>query len=299
MKKEMNCLSLNGGGVKGLIALHQCEEFHKLSGGKFHEHFDIIGGTSTGALCGALFSVGYSPTEVIDIYKKELPKIFKKGFLRFGIFQPKYKNDYFIGLSKELLGDKQLKDCLVKLMVPAFNADTDKTIIFKSYDKRYENHLLREVVLASSAAPTFFDMIVIDGDHYKDGGLGYNNPSDLLLQEGIANKVKTINILSITTGKLIGQTTRAEIKGGIMGGASVAFNDVLREQDIKTHQNVEHAYKYYQKGLYVRCESILKNASEKMDDASKKNIEAMILDGKFSAELNRDLLVKFNEKIVK
>lgn len=296
-KKEINSLSLNGGGVKGLIALYQCEEFHNISGGSFIENFDYVGGTSTGALCGALFSIGYTPTEVIDIYKKELPKIFNKRFLRFGIFRAKYNNDYLIGLAKDLMGDTKMGDCKTKFMVPAFNADTDETVIFKSHDERYKNFLLRDVVLASAAAPTYFDMITINGDHYKDGGLGYNNPSDILLQEGVANGAEVINILSITTGKLIGKTARAEIKGGIFGGASVAFNDVLREQDIKTHQNVQHSYKYYQSGLYLRCDSMLIEASEKIDDASKKNISAMISDGKFSAEMNHDKLKEFNNWI--
>lgn len=297
IKKEINCLSLNGGGVKGLVSLYQCEEFHKITGGDFYKNFDYISGTSTGALCGALFSVGYTPTEVIEIYKKELPKIFDKKFLRFGIFRAKYKNKYLIGLAKDLLGENRLIDCKTKFMVPAFNADIDETIIFKSHDDRYKELLLRDVVLASAAAPTYFDMIKINGDHYKDGGLGYNNPSDILLQEGVANGAKIINILSITTGKLIGQTTRAEIKGGIVGGASVAFNDVLREQDIKTHQNVTHAYKYFQDGMYLRCDSILVDSSDKIDNASKKNIENMISDGKYSAKLNRDKLIEFNNWI--
>lgn len=43
--------------------------------------------------------------------------------------------------------------------------------------------------------------------------------------------------------------------------------------------------------------SVLVEASNKIDDTSKKNIEAMTSDGKYSAELNKDSLIRFNNWI--
>lgn len=92
--KTANCLAISGGGSRGYVALHQIDYIYQKMGGKFFRHFDYIGGTSTGALITALIARGYTPKEIIDIYEKELPNIFKKGCLRTLRGKSKYSNEY-------------------------------------------------------------------------------------------------------------------------------------------------------------------------------------------------------------
>lgn len=293
MKTIVNGLSRNGGGCKGLIQLYMDDALHGLYGRDkaYYRNFDYISGTSVGALSGALIVLGHSPATCIDIFDKHLPKIFDKKCLRLGLNKPKYDNKYLVELAHELLGDKRLGDCRTNFIVPAYNADKDRTKIFKSQDPDDQDFLLRDVVLASAAAPTYFAPVLINGDYYKDGGLSKNNPADILSKQARADGADVVNILSLTTGSLVGKASRAEIKGGILG-ASASFDDILREQDITVHENVQYDYNtvYKGKGLYLRAESIIKHSSGKIDDVSEKNIENMKLDGGLSVQANEKLL---------
>jgi patatin-like phospholipase/acyl hydrolase len=64
-------LSLDGGGAKGFYTLGILREIEGLIGCPLHERFDLIFGTSTGSIIGAMLSLGKSVKEIIDIYTKE------------------------------------------------------------------------------------------------------------------------------------------------------------------------------------------------------------------------------------
>ncbi|KAG8939819.1 hypothetical protein FRC00_013503, partial [Tulasnella sp. 408] len=60
--------------------------------------------------------------------------------------------------------------------------------LFRTYNNRFQRHSadhcqIWEAARATSCAPAFFPEIQVDGVYYSDGGLGYNNPTKLMLQE--------------------------------------------------------------------------------------------------------------------
>ncbi|MBF0556537.1 MAG: patatin-like phospholipase family protein, partial [Nitrospirae bacterium] len=78
-------LSLDGGGVRGIITLNFLEKIEHILGQRYKrddfrlcDYFDLIGGTSTGALIAALLSIGKSVGEIKDKYLNLGWKIFKK-----------------------------------------------------------------------------------------------------------------------------------------------------------------------------------------------------------------------------
>ena len=82
-KKTIRILSIDGGGIRGLIPLRYLAEIEKRNDGKpIHTMFDYIGGTSTGGLIAALLTVPgkerkvMTAQEAFDFYKKHGPKIF-------------------------------------------------------------------------------------------------------------------------------------------------------------------------------------------------------------------------------
>lgn len=289
----INGLSINGGGVRGLIALKQLELLHNKLGDKFFSHFNCMAGTSTGALCVGLFAVGYTPSEVIEIYKEHLPKIFKRGFFRQLRGLSKYDNTYLIELAHTLIGNITLGELNQNIIIPAVNSDKDITKIFKSFDKKDMHYKLVDVILASASAPVYFPAYEIDGEWYKDGGLAFNNPSDLLLSEFRVKTDKPINILSFTTGRVPHKSSKKEAKGNILSVIGM-IDEMLDQQDKKTDGAVRFEYKYGGvKGMYTRCESFIKKSSGKIDDASKKNIKNMIIDGEISLISNSQKIKNF------
>ena len=68
----------------------------------------------------------------------------------------------------------------------ALNMNAQIPCLFRTYRApKYPspNCTIWEAVRATSAAPTFFKRIVIDGEPYVDGGMGCNNPVQQVLQE--------------------------------------------------------------------------------------------------------------------
>ncbi len=77
-------LSLDGGGVRGLITLgmlKRVEDILKVRSSdpdsfRLCDYFDLIGGTSTGALIATLLALGETVDEIADLYFRMCPKVF-------------------------------------------------------------------------------------------------------------------------------------------------------------------------------------------------------------------------------
>jgi len=75
---KFRILSLDGGGAKGFYSLGVLREIEALAGCPLHEKFDLIFGTSTGAIIGALLALGKSVEEIHVLYKKYVPTVMRK-----------------------------------------------------------------------------------------------------------------------------------------------------------------------------------------------------------------------------
>ncbi|MEO2051817.1 MAG: patatin-like phospholipase family protein [Allomuricauda sp.] len=188
-------LVLSGGGAKGLAhigALKVIEE----SGIKV----DYIGGTSMGAIVGALYASGYSAHELDSIFKKtdftdliqdNVPrgaKTFyeKEDSERYALSLP--FTNFKVSFPPAISGGQNIYNMLVQLLfhvkdiqdfrklpIPflciATNVETGEEILL---DKGY----LPEAIVASGTFPSLFEPSEIDGDILIDGGVVNNYPID-------------------------------------------------------------------------------------------------------------------------
>src|SRR3954462_3643814 len=72
--KVCRILSLDGGGAKGFYTLGVLKGIEGMVG-PLHERFDLIYGTSTGSIIGALLGLGYSVDEVHKLYRDHVVKV--------------------------------------------------------------------------------------------------------------------------------------------------------------------------------------------------------------------------------
>ena len=63
-------LALDGGGAKGFYTLGVLKEIEGMLNCPLYKRFDLVFGTSTGAIIGSLVALGYGIDEIHDIYKK-------------------------------------------------------------------------------------------------------------------------------------------------------------------------------------------------------------------------------------
>ncbi len=76
--KPCKILSLDGGGAKGFYTLGVLREIEGMVKRPLHETFDLIFGTSTGAIIAALLSLGRTVGNIADLYEQHVPTVMQK-----------------------------------------------------------------------------------------------------------------------------------------------------------------------------------------------------------------------------
>ncbi len=156
---------LSGGGARGVIHLGILQAFdeHQIK-------VEAISGSSMGAIVGALYCAGISPTEIKMLMKSK-----------------KFANTFRLSWNKKgLLSMTRLRKTLNKfipinefktLKIPFYccvsNLDTGKYEIINTGN-------LEKAVSASASIPILFEPVEINGQHYVDGGLFNNLPVEPL-----------------------------------------------------------------------------------------------------------------------
>jgi patatin-like phospholipase/acyl hydrolase len=89
-------LSLDGGGVRGAITVAFLERIEKLLEERYGkevrlgDHFDLIGGTSTGALISGALALGHRASEIKEFYTDRAQHIFQAHSWRLPVLQAKF-----------------------------------------------------------------------------------------------------------------------------------------------------------------------------------------------------------------
>lgn len=290
--RKFDILTIDGGGIKGLRSLFIIKEIEERMGMKSNEIFDLISGTSTGGIIAAMLSIGYSAEEVIELYFTHGPNIFKKKFLRFGIFRPKYDDSYLNKVIKEYVGEKKLSDCLTNVIIPAYNIETRDKILFKSYVGY--NYPLFDVVRATVSAQSYFKPHEIDGQRHIDGGNVINNPSLVSYVEYKKRWAGTpINMLSIGTGREEKRIKKRQGNGGLLTWAGPTVDILMIEQS----QQTDYFMSKLEPDNYMRIEPVSIAGDIKMDNASLENMLMLKADGEQTVKVYDSMISAFIKKI--
>ena len=228
-------LSLDGGGVRGIITARLLEMFCEKAGlepQELYKYFDIIAGTSIGGIQALGYAQGFTPTYVKNLLIDNASTIFNcnapiGGQASYGTWAAYltgvYDSLYPQGPLKDLINTNfptaLMSDCKTNVLVPAFQTQTTdpasgltlKTnvpVYFSNVSSALVpylsggSELVQNVALATSAAPVYFPKAVFGGATYVDGGVFLNNPSALALsiQKAVSPATNRFCVLSLGTG---------------------------------------------------------------------------------------------------
>lgn len=203
-------LTLDGGGSKGFFTLGILTVIEELIAPKMlHEHFQLIYGTSTGAIIGALLATGLSAKEVYTLYQHHLPTIMEP-------LLPKSKSSALRELAEHYLGPYSFRELKSDFGV-IMTRDEEKCATIATSTENHQNEFndlllptpitLAESVIASSSAYPIFQKQQHQGeDGYPitliDGGFSANNPALFALSDALSRKIplEQISLLSLGTG---------------------------------------------------------------------------------------------------
>jgi hypothetical protein len=205
-------LALDGGGIRGALSvafLERMEAIYRERSGRGEafrlcDQFDLIGGTSTGAIIGTALALGFSASDVKDFYFQLAPRVFRRSRWRLSIVQAIFDARVLQREIVAILGDRRLDtpDLRTNLAIVMKRMDTGGTwIVTNSPHAKYwqdpadgsyignRHFKLASLVRASTAAPYYFapeEVSVVEGRPpglFIDGGFTpHNNPSLALLQ---------------------------------------------------------------------------------------------------------------------
>lgn len=226
MKRKILCL--DGGGIKGLFAATILSEIETLTGNPIYQYFDLVSGTSTGAIIAAGIALGIPASQICNLYIDYAAKIFpqdKKLFRHLRqIYSSKYTGKALHTTLHEIFQDSTVGDCKTRLLIPSYNLSTGKVKVFKTShanDLKCDYKLkMVDVLLATTAAPTYLPPHQTQTGTYIDGGVGANNPSLLALTEAVSSRcqwpLEQVYLLSLgCTQSVSGATTGREKMGAL------------------------------------------------------------------------------------
>lgn len=197
-------LSIDGGGIRGLIPALILNEIEQRTGKKTSELFDLLAGTSTGGIIAIGLNVTdphtgkpYAAQKIAGLYEDNGAKIFQKKHLIPAVGALLDESYYHQGLEEVLesyFGNADLKSTPAELLITSYDIEHRKPFYFLSREAKLnphqENFHLRDIARATSAAPTYFEPHPLSNHHYKhlalvDGGVFANNPALLAYSEAI------------------------------------------------------------------------------------------------------------------
>lgn len=178
-------LSLDGGGAKGFYSLGVLREVEGLIGKRLHEGFDLVFGTSTGAIIAALIAQGLSVDEIHGLYREHVPRIMAPK-------RAAEKSAALADLANEVFGDAMFADVKTNVGIVTTKWVIERPMIFKGSIAQAHGRVgtfvpgfgvpISHAVQASCSAYPFFNRKMVhtaQGDDIElvDGGYCANNPT--------------------------------------------------------------------------------------------------------------------------
>jgi patatin-like phospholipase/acyl hydrolase len=330
-ERKFRILSIDGGGLRGVIPLQIIRYIEEITGEEIHNSFDLIAGTSTGGLltCALTFQDAddieggqrkYSLDEIEKIYVERGNQIFpsesyfsfKKNPLKKWLY-PKYNPTSLDNILGEYFGDARVTNCMKPIFITSYDIHRNKPVFFTTREATLipeRNPKLKDICRATSAAPTYFPSYRFSYDKENivcvDGGVFMNNPSLGALIEILGNlnykyyKVKErmdlsdIFILSLGTG------TSNKVLNSLNSESWGRINWIKPIIDLTTNgpvkvinDQLKTIYEMFgHEDNYLRINIDIEEKYSEMSDARKEVSDYLIRETKSQILMNETLRLK-------
>jgi uncharacterized protein len=200
-------LCLDGGGAKGFYTLGVLKEIEGMLGCPLYKRFDLVFGTSTGAIIASLIALGYEIDAIHDLYRTHVPTVM-------GASNGKGKSDALAKLAQDIYGDKTFTDVKTGIGIVTTKWVIERPMIFKGDVAQAHGRIgtfipgfgvsIADAVQASCSAYPFFNRKVVTtaaGDNVEliDGGYCANNPTLYAIGDAIAAMKKDCSDLRVVS----------------------------------------------------------------------------------------------------
>jgi uncharacterized protein len=204
-------LSIDGGGSKGAYTVGVLHELERYWGVPLWTRFDMIVGTSSGAIIGSLLGLGGSVTNIEKLYLNLIPSIMRHKLSR-------RRSQALRQHARHIFGEQRFEAFKTQVSIITTDFDAERPMIFKSSPD--QAHRLKasfepgfgctiaDAVIASCAAFPFFEKVALSTSNQGnptliDGGFSANNPTLLAIADvhnALRIALSRLRVLSIGVG---------------------------------------------------------------------------------------------------
>lgn len=202
-------LSLDGGGAKGFYTLGVLKEIEGMMKCPLYKRFDLVFGTSTGAIIAALIALGYEVDEIYALYKEHVPRIMR-------VRSPVGKSKALEELATTVFAGRKFDAVKTGVGIVTTKWVIEKPMIFKGNVAQAHGRIgtfapgfgctISDAVQASCSAFPFFERKMVStsaGDRVEliDGGYCANNPTLYAIADAvIAMKMAHADLRVVSVG---------------------------------------------------------------------------------------------------
>jgi patatin-like phospholipase/acyl hydrolase len=303
MERPFRILSVDGGGIRGIIPAILLAEIERRSGQHITHLFDLMAGSSTGGLLILALNVpdeqgqpAYTAEEITQIYELDGPKIFSASVWHRvqsvgSIASTKYSATGIEEVVSHWFGDLRLSDALGDVLITSYEIQRRQPWFFRSGKARSSaacDFPMRSVARATTAAPTYFEPARIQHPELPDeqffalidGSMQASNPTMAAYVDAKSRhpQANDFLVISLGTGDHTQPLDYEEARSwGLAGWAQHMLDIMFDGMNGSVHYQMKHLLQPLDDGTptYYRLQTRLEGASEDMDDVSQKNIAAL------------------------
>jgi predicted acylesterase/phospholipase RssA len=265
-------LAIDGGGIRGLIPALVLAELERRCGRRAGELFDLVAGTSTGAIIAcALTRPGPLAAErIARIYVDEGPQIFHRSLLKRimsveGYLDERYDSEGLLMSLRRHLGSARLADAGPPVLITVYDLERRRAMLLGARD----DISMVDAAHASSAAPSYFEPARVGELTLVDGGVFATNPA-MCAYAQLDGRAELV--VSLGCGEHTRALSYEEVRDwGRLEWArpvlDVVFDGTSDAVDIQLESLLGASY--------VRLQTPLDEASDDLDDVSPENLAAL------------------------
>jgi uncharacterized protein len=294
-RSPIRILSIDGGGIRGIIPALVLARIEKLTNRPIAQLFDLVAGTSTGGILALGLTIPkfpgrpiYAAQEFVRMFEREGPRIFSRSTFRTlvtsdSLFWKKYSSQGIEEVLLEYFGDSRLSDAVTNVLVPSYEIHRRFPFFFKSANARKRpdyDFRTRDIARATSAAPSYFEPMRIptgtNSESYTliDGGVFANNPAACALVEAQATLPHPGGylVVSLGTGSLM-QTVPLKLakNWGCLLWAKPLLNAIFDG----VSSTVDFQLRQLMPTDYYRLQPALNGHNHSLDNTSPGNMAAL------------------------
>jgi patatin-like phospholipase/acyl hydrolase len=224
MPKHVKVLSIDGGGVYGIVSAMVLAEIERRIGKRCAAIFDFIAGTSTGGIIALGLTKPdktgrhpeYTALDLAELYQTQSKHIFSRTLVHQilaldHLIDEKYQSRGVDEVLHSFFGQSLLSDSLTEVLITSYDIERRSPFFFKRHKAKKSDgrdYLIREIARATSAAPSYFEPAKctnIDKSQtffLIDGGVYANHPAMCAYAEvkALYPDVNQITLVSLGTG---------------------------------------------------------------------------------------------------